>query len=76
MGGRGVQVNSEQVGLESFTEAGERLCRPDVSWELIHHCGARIEKSWALAERCLPVLSEGGTSHLAEVVEWSARAGV
>jgi len=35
-GGRSrVQVNSEQVGLESLLEAGERLCRPDVSRELI-----------------------------------------
>jgi len=31
-----VQVNSEQVGLESLAEeAGERLGRPDVSRELI-----------------------------------------
>jgi len=30
-----VQVNSEQVGLESLAEAGERLCCPDVSRELI-----------------------------------------
>jgi len=39
-GGRGgwlcrVQVNSEQVGLESLAEAGERLGRPDMSRELI-----------------------------------------
>jgi len=26
---------SEQVGLESLSEAGERLCHPDISWELI-----------------------------------------
>jgi len=26
-----VQVNSEQVGLESLAEAGERLGRPDMS---------------------------------------------
>jgi len=30
-----VQVNSEQVGLESLAEAGERLGRPDMSRELI-----------------------------------------
>jgi len=30
-----VQVNSEQVGLESLVEASERLCHPDVSQELI-----------------------------------------
>jgi len=30
-----VQVYSEQVGLESFWEAVERLCHPDVSRELI-----------------------------------------
>jgi len=42
---------------------------------LFHHCSARTEKSWDLAERCLPVLSEGRTSGLAKVVEWSARPG-
>jgi len=31
----GVQVNSEQVGLESLVEAGEQLCHPDMSRELI-----------------------------------------
>jgi len=37
-----VQVNSEQVGLESLVEAGEGLCRPDISRETsFHHCGAR-----------------------------------
>jgi len=30
-----VQVNSEQVSLESLAEAGERLGRPDMSRELI-----------------------------------------
>jgi len=30
-----VQVNCEQVGLESLAEAAERLCRPDFSRELI-----------------------------------------
>jgi len=30
-----VQVNSEQVGLESLVEAGERLGRPDMSPELV-----------------------------------------
>jgi len=30
-----VQVNSEQVGFESLAEAGERLCHPDISRELI-----------------------------------------
>jgi len=29
------QVNSEQVSLESLAEAGERLCRPDISRELV-----------------------------------------
>jgi len=40
-----------------------------------HHYGARTEKSWDLAERCLPVPSEGGTSRLTGVVERSTRAG-
>jgi len=40
-----------------------------------HHCGDRTEKSWDLAERCLAVLSEGGTSRLAQVVERRAQAG-
>jgi len=39
-----------------------------------HHCGAGTVKSWDLEERCLAVFSEGGTSRLAEAVEWSARA--
>ena len=30
-----VQVNSEQVSLESLAEAGERLCSPDIGRELI-----------------------------------------
>ena len=32
-----VQVSSEQVSLESFTEAGERLCGADVGRELVQH---------------------------------------
>ena len=68
-------MNSEQVGLESLAEAGERLCRPDVSRELVPPPRCRTEKSWVLAERCLPVLSEGDTSHPAKVVERSARTG-
>jgi len=40
-----------------------------------HHCGARTENSWDSAERCLPVLSEGGPSRLAEVIEQSTGAG-
>ena len=31
----GVQVNSEQVGLESLAEAGDRLCGPHVSREVV-----------------------------------------
>jgi len=34
-----------------------------------HHCGTRREKSWDLAEQCLPVLSEGATSRASEVVK-------
>ena len=30
-----VQVNSEQESYESFEEAGERLCSPDVGRELV-----------------------------------------
>ena len=30
-----VQVNSEQVSFESFAEAGERLCGPDINRELV-----------------------------------------
>ena len=30
-----VQVNSEQEGLQSFAEAGERLCGPDSGMELV-----------------------------------------
>jgi len=52
-------VNSEQVGLESLAEAGERLCRPDISQELIPPL--RSQNREELAERCLPVLSEAGT---------------
>ena len=37
-----VQVNSEQVSLESFEEAGEGLTSAGGSF---HHCGARTEKS-------------------------------
>jgi len=54
-------VNSEQVILESLAEAGRSF----------HHRGARTDGSWDLAERCLPVFSEGGTSRLAQVVERS-----
>jgi len=40
-----VQVNSERVGLESLVEAGEQLCRSDVSRELIPslRCPSREE---------------------------------
>jgi len=57
-------VNSEQVGLESLVEAGERLGCPDVSGELIPPlwCQNREELGLGLAERCFPVLSEGDTS--------------
>ena len=30
-----VKVNSEQVSFESFAEAGERLCGPDLGRELV-----------------------------------------
>ena len=30
-----VKVNSEQVSLESFMEAGESICSPDIGRELI-----------------------------------------
>jgi len=45
-------VNSEQVGLgESLAEAGERLCRPDVSRELIPPLRSqKTVKSWDLAQ--------------------------
>ena len=29
------EVNSEQVSFESFAEAGERLCDPDIGRELV-----------------------------------------
>jgi len=58
-----VQVNSEQVGLESLaaailTSAGSSF----------HHCGARTMKSWDLEELCLAVFREGGTNRLTKVV--------
>ena len=31
----GVQVNSEQVSLELLAEAGDRLCSPHVSKEVV-----------------------------------------
>jgi len=61
-------VNSEQVGLESLAEAGERLCRPTSAGSSFHHCGGRTEKSWDLQSECLPFLSKVGTSRLAEVL--------
>jgi len=66
-------VNYEQVSLESLAEAGVRLGHPDGS--SFPHCGDITVKSWDLEEQCLSVLSEGGTSRLAEVVERIARAG-
>ena len=40
-------MNSEQVGLESLeslVEAGDGLCSPHVSKELVHHSGAKTEE--------------------------------
>jgi len=62
------------VGLESLVEAGEQLCHPDVSQELIPPEQRRVGRPLDLAEGCLLVLS-GSTSRLAEVVKQSARAG-
>jgi len=63
---------SEQVGLESLAEAGERLLTSARS--LFHHFGARTEK--IQFGRAMFVLSEGGTNRLAEVVAQIAPAGV
>jgi len=69
-------VNSEKVGLESLAEAGERLCLPDVNWDLIPPLRCQNREELGLGRvRCLPFLCEGGTSRPAEVVERSARAG-
>ena len=55
-------LNSQQVRLESFAEADERLCRPDVGRELVpHHRGAKTEKSCAFDDRLFLALSDGGT---------------
>jgi len=50
-----IQVNSEQVGLESLAEAGERLGRPDVSRELIPplRCQNREELGLGQSDVCL-----------------------
>jgi len=55
---RRVQVNSEQVSLDSsLAEAGERLCCPDVgSRSSVHRCSARTEESCDLANVCLCLL--------------------
>ena len=34
-GGHTESRNSEQVSLESLTEAGELHCSPDIFWELV-----------------------------------------
>jgi len=76
-GGPGeLQVNSEQVGLESLAEAGEHLRHPDMSRELIPALQCQNREELGLGRTMLPVFSEGGTSRLAKVVEQSALAGV
>ena len=69
-------MNSEQVSFESFAEAGERLCGPDIGRSSFHHCGPKIEKSCGLADGPLVALSDGGTRRPAEVVERRDGAGV
>jgi len=76
--GRGlcrVQVNSEQVALDSLAEAGERLCRPDVSRELIPPLWCQNREELGLGRAMFACFCEGGASRLAEVFERSARAG-
>jgi len=65
-------VNPEQVGLELVSDTAILTS----AGSSFHHCGARTEKSWDLAERCLPVFSEGGTTCLAIVVERGVQAAV
>ena len=66
-----LQVNSQlsQVSLESFAEAGERLCGPTSAGSSFHHCGAKTEKSFDFDDRLLLAHSDGGTRRPAEVVE-------
>ena len=37
-----VEVNSEQVSFESFAEAGERLCDPDIGRDLKDFTGGNM----------------------------------
>ena len=69
-------MDSEQVSLEPFSEDSERLCGPENGRELVHHLGAKTEKSCDFADRPLLALSDGGTRRPAEVVERRDRAGV
>jgi len=68
-------VNSEQVGLESLAEVGERLGRPDMSQELIPPLRSQSREELGLRRAMFGCFSEGGTSRLAEVAERSARVG-
>ena len=70
-------MSSEQVSLDSFAEASERLCSPDIDRELVPPLRFfKTEKSSDFDDQPKIALSYGGTRHPAEVVEQSARAGV
>ena len=69
-------MNSEQLSFESFAEAGERLCDPDIGREPVPPLRSQTEKSCDFADRPLLALSDGGTRCPAEVVEERDRAGV
>ncbi|KAK0137198.1 Vacuolar protein sorting-associated protein 54 [Merluccius polli] len=62
----GVQVNSEQVIKHAVL---------DVNREVIHHSGAKTEKSCDLAVRPLPALRESGTSRWAEGASGGQKRG-
>ncbi|KAK0146345.1 hypothetical protein N1851_014339 [Merluccius polli] len=67
-----VQVNSEQVGLESLVIDSAVLAS---AGRLFHHSGAKTEKSCDLAVRPLLALRDGGTGRSDEVVAQRALAG-
>jgi len=54
-------VNSEQVVLSLLRKLESDFAVLTSAGSSFHHYSARTEKSWDLEERCLAVLSEGGT---------------
>ena len=69
-------MNSEHVSLECLAEAGVSDSAVLTSaGSSFGHCGAKIEKSCDSVVRPLLALSDGARNP-AEVVEWSAQAGV